>query len=208
MTGNAQNQSAVLKAVNDNDGTADISMDTLATDTGLPPREVSRCACKLIERGLLVRTEKGRYQITIEGRDVIASGTELSSGPRGALTQRRPRRPKRITFRQKLWRAMRIKAASAEKFTSEDLIALAASGRESNPQHNAGRYLRALVNTGYLRVMPTRAPGHALTSNGFYRYALIRDTGPEAPVFRPLTGVVYDPNTEETHSLESTGGAA
>lgn len=200
MAGNAEVQKTVLNAFN---GDACVGIDAIVDATGLTHRQVSNGACRLIQRGLLERAEVGCYRLTDDGRTAKRDGKPLSSGPTGALTQRKPRQPKRRTFRQRLWRAIGVHAARGSKFTVADLITTASSGGEANPESNATRYVACLHKAGYLRRYPKRAAGDALTSPGHYRYAVIKETGPEAPILRKRQTEVYDPNTGETVSCRN-----
>jgi hypothetical protein len=87
---------------------------------------------------------------------------------------------------------MRLKG----KFTIPALLELAARD-EKNPRSAAGRYVRLLERAGYLRRLPRRESGTSLTSNGFIRWALIRDTGINPPMPRRGGQEIYDPNTGE-----------
>lgn len=98
------------------------------------------------------------------------------------------------TKRQKYWTALRI----AGKATLVDLVETA-SRRGDDPAKaigNARKYLKALAKAGVAAVLPLRAKGHAPTSNGFLRFAIVRDLGPLAPIVRHKG--VFDPNTRET----------
>ena len=50
---------------------------------------------------------------------------------------------------------------------------------------------------GYVMRSAHKAPGTAVTSNGFNLFRLIRDTGPRAPVFSKKRGSFHDFNTGE-----------
>ncbi len=147
-------------------------------------REIVKCAGRLVLRGLLERVELGCYQLTEEGKRVVASGQKITSGPyrpdRG-----RSRKP-RDTVRQRAWQAMQMPGS----FTIGEIAMHAGRSSEGNLQ----KYFRALRLAGYLIVLPIRAKGTAMTSNGFKRFRLIRDTGPIAPVYRPDRKTLFDYN--------------
>ncbi|MBO9421740.1 hypothetical protein J7481_19690 [Labrenzia sp. R4_2] len=165
------------------------TVDELDTKLPLNRRQISDGAGSLIMRGLLERVEVGCYRLTREGKAAAADGRVISSGPyrpdRG-----RCRAPQCNTLRQRAWNAMRMGNA----FTIGDLAMAASTGGEKNPEGNLQRYLNRLVRAGYLAELPVRVRGTKLTSNGFKRFRLIRDTGPIAPVFRPKKRDFFDHN--------------
>ena len=154
-------------------------------------REIVKCAGRLVMRGLLERVELGCYQLTEDGKAALASGERITSGPHRP-DRGRCRKPRR-TLRQRAWNAMRMSGT----FTIGDIVMAAASGEEKNAENNLQRYFRALVRAHYLVVLPIRAKGTRLTSNGFKRYRLMRDTGPTAPVFRLNSACLFDHNLGE-----------
>ncbi len=105
-------------------------------------------------------------------------------------------RTKTIGLRQRAWWVMRRHRV----FTLPDLLATVAEGMERDAEGNLGRWLRALVQAGILRV-EGRARPTSPTSNGCLRYRLVVDGGRAAPVWRASTGEVYDPNTETVHAI-------
>lgn len=164
--------------------------------TGLDARQVENAAQRLLKHSLIERVGTGCHQLTDTGREALANGRTLRSGPNGKQPG------KRIfgdTLRMRVWHAMRIR----RKASTLDIIALVSRGgeREKDIESNIGKYLRALARAGYVQKLPRRDPGIALTSNGFARYLLIKDTGPQAPVWRQGKNTVYDPNTEEETPL-------
>ncbi|MBN2752583.1 MAG: hypothetical protein JXQ84_07725, partial [Rhodospirillaceae bacterium] len=175
-----------------------LTVAELATASGMENRAVVKAAAALITRGLAARAEIGCFTLTDEGLVFRAAGQEITSGPMGALTQsyRHRRRP---GLQDRLWAALRIKG----KASIPELLELAGTGEEKG--NSVHKYTAALTKAGYLREL-RRVAGTAPTSNGFKRYALIRDTGPEAPQLRTRSHCVYDPNTGEVFSL--AGGAA
>jgi len=163
-------------------------------DTALPEyprRKIVMATLKLMSRGLLERVERGCYQLTSKGIANQAAGEALTSGPNAPLTAK-TRAKKGTNLRLRIWRAMAVK----QKFTIDDLLAVAERGDEKNARNNVQKYLRHLCQAGYLREL-RRAPGDAMTSNGFKRYQLVRHTGPRAPALRP--NGIYDRNTGEFH---------
>lgn len=152
---------------------------------------IVKATLKLMSRGLLERVELGCYQLTSKGMESRANGEVLTSGPNAPLTGK-ARKQKGTNLRLRVWRVMSVK----QKFTIDDLLSVTAKGEEKNAHNNVQKYLKHLCQAGYLREL-RRAPGEALTSNGFKRYQLIRHTGPQAPVLRK--GGIYDRNTGVLH---------
>lgn len=183
MTGQATRQKEVLAAL---EGRECLTTEEIAARTALPRRAVVNGAACLISRGYLERAEVGCYRLTDSGREARATGVSLTSGPNGKLTQARPRERRR-TFRDRLWAAMRLKA----KFTIGDLLDVARAPGEDG-YDNARRYLRSLEAAGVVNRLARRAPGIALTSNGYAKFLLIRDLGPAAPIIRE--GGAWDRN--------------
>lgn len=190
--GNAPNQMTLIAALPEG---ACLTVEELTGLVALERKVLVKTAGALVTRGLLERVERGCFQLTPEGVAVKDGKVPLKSGPRGPHTGRR--KGVRNTLRVRLWRAAR----AAGKFTVPDLLMLAAKGSEKSAAGNAQRYLRHLEQAGYLFRLRAKAPGTALTSNGFTRWQLIRDTGPEAPILRQTAEgwEMYDPNTREVH---------
>lgn len=191
--GNATNQQALIAAL---PAGACLTVEEMTGVVALDRRVIVKTAAALVTRGLLERVERGCFQLTAAGVEVQAGKVPLKSGPRGQHTGQR--KGCRSTLRVRLWRAMR----TAGKFSVPDLLMLAAKGSEKSAQSNAQRYLKALERAGYLHRLSARQKGTALTSNGFTRWTLLRDSGPDAPIIRLTTNndwEVYDPNTREVH---------
>lgn len=92
-------------------------------------------------------------------------------------------------LRQRAWWVMRRHGV----FTVPELLATLADGSERDAESNLGRYVRALVKAGILKI-EGRAAAEKLTSNGCLRYRLAIDNGRQAPVWRVHAQAVYDPN--------------
>ena len=179
--------SALLQALSD--GSCRTIAD-LADALDLTRRQVSDAAACLLRRDYLMRMSAGCYRLTDEGVAAAAAGEVIRSGPQG------PRDRVRIashSLRARAWRAMRVR----RRFTLHDLISDAATAADRAPGDNIGHYLRALRASGYLTELPKRARGTTLTSNGFKRWMLVRDTGPLAPVALSKKAAVHDQNTGE-----------
>lgn len=160
---------------------------TLASVLNASKRQVSDAAALLARRGLLKRPKAGVYELTKAGRAAIDEGVKLTSGPNGPHGKVSVHRD---TFRERAWRSMRIR----RRFTISDIVSDAARDTEKDARGNATRYVSLLRRAGYVRELPRRQQGSALTSNGFKVFALIRDTGPRAPVWREALAVIHDFN--------------
>jgi predicted transcriptional regulator len=162
----------------------------LAQILNAPKRKVSDAAGVLIGRGLITRPVIGTYRITEEGRRAHEAGVTISTGPKGPHGTIPVHRD---TFRERVWRSIRIR----RRFTIGDVVSDATRDTEKDPRANAARYIRMLRYAGYLRELPRRQQGSAPTSNGFKVFALVRDTGPRAPVWRKTQRVLHDFNLGE-----------
>lgn len=97
-----------------------------------------------------------------------------------------------ITGQERMWKVMR----AMRRFTAVDLVQLAEVS-----WNFANRYCRALRYVGYLREDGIeKGPGRG---RGLKRYVLVKDTGPKAPVIRPVCEV-RDPNTGEKFCTEES----
>jgi hypothetical protein len=76
--------------------------------------------------------------------------------------------------------------------TMSELLVIICKGHEKSPESNLHRWFVRLVQAGI--VARTRESDGKLTSNGVYRYKLIKDLGPLAPVVCARSGRVYDHN--------------
>jgi len=180
------NQTAVLRTIGpDSCLTIDHLSDALPM---ISRKKLVMATCIMIETGYLERVERGCYQLTDMGKQAQAEGLVIKSGPRGPIPRLKARR-KSMTVR--LWRSMRMH----QKFSINDLL-IDSVRDEKTGRDMASRYLRGLEQAGYVFRLQVKAPGTSLTSNGFVRWSLIRDTGPQAPVLR-RDGTVFDPNTQE-----------
>ncbi len=79
--------------------------------------------------------------------------------------------------------------------TLAELMLTVCDGDEKSAESNLGRWLNKLVCAGILT--RERVNDGKLTSNGSYRYALVKDLGPKAPVVRVSSSDVYNPNNGE-----------
>ena len=162
-----------------------LSATVLEKLTREPRKQVLECIGRLAKRKLVERTNPGRtlrnqtepfYRATKAGVRFVDEGKRVTSGPTGPHTG--VRRGSQESFRARLWRALRIQ----KKATIPDLIEVARNARDAeNITSNALRYLQALESAGIVAKLPTREKGHAPSSPGFIRWAILRDLGPLAP---------------------------
>jgi hypothetical protein len=155
------------------------------------PHTLRCCLCNLAGKGLVVSAE-GAHQITDKGRQFLAEGREITSGPCGGKAVTR----QVLTLRQRAWRAMGMR----DGFSLDDLLTMLCDGSEKEPESNLSRYLAALEAAGYL--LPLARRGEA----GAKRWRLRRDraTGPEAPAFNTRTRRITDCNTGQVFELDRT----
>lgn len=155
---------------------------------GLDWRQTTNATRSLIRHGFVELLDGGRCRLTEAGASAVETGTVISGGPKGVV------KIVRDTFRERAWRAMRVRKA----FTIGDIVADASSDAdEGQPRDNAARYISRLKQAGYVRELPRRLPGVSVGSNGFKRFMLVRNTGPRAPIWRESQCAIHDPNTGE-----------
>lgn len=153
-------------------------------------REGTRLSCKALhKRGYATFTE-GILTITDAGRAVLASGTELRSGPESRNVSTRAGN----TLRARAWRAMRMR----DGFSLDDLLTMLCDGSEAYAEKNLGDYIRALACAGYLLALPRRGDGPHPQR---YRLRRDRNTGREAPAFNKATRTLTDLNTGEVFRI-------
>ncbi len=153
--------------------------------------QVGKATGELIARGYLERVERGCFQLTEEGAQAVRDGVRICAGHIGPTAG--IRKPVRNTMRQRAWKAMQIH----REFTVPDIAMVVARDDPAAAFGSLQAYLRQLVAAGYVMRSAHKAPGTAVTSNGFNLFRLIRDTGPRAPVFSKKRGSFHDFNTGE-----------
>lgn len=183
-----ENMNIIIQSINDKPE----KIDNLIQKLGLTSKSISQAAGNLIKHGYLTRSVTGVYRLTEKGKSLKRSGKPLVINPGPEKGYKWPDEPK-DTFRSRAWKAMRIK----QKFTVNDVLMLACEGTEKQPLNQLHIYIRALSKAGVLMELKSREPGYALTSNGFKRFALVKDLGYLAPVFRRRENEVYNPNNGE-----------
>lgn len=190
MPGEGSRQMAIMEALRSG---ACLTTAAMVEATSIDRRQVADACCRLVRRGLVDRRERGCFELSTAGRDALEQGLDIRSGPSAPLTAIVPRRPRRETDRDRLWRCIRM----LRKFSLEELCS-----RAECSDANARKYIGALHAAGYLSAL-RREPGFAPTSNGFCRWALTEDPGVEAPIFRPQTREVWDPNSRTARTLRA-----
>lgn len=186
----ATRQMALIEALSGGDC---LTTAELTERLGMDRRQVADVCSALVSQALIVRRERGCFQLAPSGRDAWERGDVLTFGPRSALSQATPRRRRRETQRDRIWRAIRI----TRKFTLAELQTLSGASGD-----NVNRYVWALEKAGFLCPL-RREPGAAPTSNGFKRWALIRDPGALPPVWQGRKRRVYDPNSGDAIEVRS-----
>lgn len=168
-----------------------VTIGTLAAQLNEDSKRIVRSMDVLRRRGLVERLNTGLYKLTTAGEETRAEGIKLKSGPRkphGAVAR------KPAPFREALWRALRMLEATSVP----DLLSLMPQEVHGRcPESNAHNYLRRLKDAGYVIELPMREAGTAITSNGFKRYRLLKNTGPKAPFWSPKHRKLIDPNLNE-----------
>jgi hypothetical protein len=195
-----------------------VSLDALSLEApvGSPERkQTTKALGRLIGRGL-VRTVQpkvttfpashGGYEATKEGRKFVQDGRRVSEHVLDYPAVTRPKegtKAKGEAFREALWKAFRF----AKKATLHELIEVAGDQGVVKVETLASAWMKALIRTGIAVELKTRASGFAPTSNGFKRYALVRDLGPKAPSIG--RGVVIDNNNgEQIFEISADAGKA
>ena len=182
----------LLTAIRDSDMRECVTEARLVELTGLTPLQVEQASLTLRHNHLLEKTGKGCHKLTSAGKEALAAGASVHSGPRGK--RQHGKHIVKDSLRIRIWRAIRIR----RKFSVPEIISLVADDTaRGDITSNVQKYVRALAKAGYLIEMPKREQGAALTSNGFKRYWLTdeKDTGLNAPIWRAARETVFDPNT-------------
>ena len=199
-SGNATHQAAVLGAMA-SPSSGGISLDDLASRLPIARKAIAKAAGKLIQRGYVERAEAGVYALTLTGREALAEGKSLKSGPHRGL---RKHPVYRDTLTQRAWAAMRLQP----RFTLGDLVTLAAKEDDGQPGKSLQRFVHRLKATGYVVELPARAKGVAPTSPGCKVFRLVRDSGDQAPRWLDRQQAMKDWNTREVFPARQPQEAA
>lgn len=167
-----------------------LTLDQLDAALPIGRKQIATAAAKLIQRAYLERLETGLYRLTLTGREALEAGTSLSSGPHRG---RRKHPVYSDSLQQRAWAAMRLQP----RFTIGDIVTLAATPEDKDPEGSLQRFFYRLTRAGYLAELPTRARGTSPTSNGYKQWRLLRDTGEHAPRWLEAQKAFKDWNTRE-----------
>ena len=184
--GIATHQIAVMGAI----GARMVTLDELAAALPIARKAIAKAAGKLIARSYVERAEAGVYALTLTGREALAEGKSLKSGPHRGL---RKHPVYRDTLTQRAWAAMRLQP----RFKIGDLVTLAAREGDGQPEKSLQRFVHRLKATGYVVELPARAKGVSETSPGFKVFRLVRDSGDQAPRWLDKQKAMKDWNTRE-----------
>jgi len=197
MPGEATNQMKIRDAFAGEMLDACITTEGLVRWTDLSKRAIGKAVGGLMLRGYLQREERGCFTLTDAGKASLLAGEMLTSGPKGTHSGK-ANKPRRIsTLRDKAWRALRMLGRASVP----DLLERAAMGSEASAANNLQRWLKSLARAGYVAEMARRAPGESLTSNGFKRWILLRNSGPVAPIMR--RDGVFDRNHQRLYQFDA-----
>jgi hypothetical protein len=155
-------------------------------------KDTARDICKRLAARGLTESVQGVHNITKAGREALAGGTEVVSGPgKGGCAERY-----KGSVRAKAWRALRIRRkVDVDMLLPLVLPSNASPTQERNTRLDLTNYLRALTAAGYLALLPQRAPGVGR------RWLLINDSGPCAPAWNKAGHTVTDANTGEVRNV-------
>jgi predicted transcriptional regulator of viral defense system len=189
------NMQMVLKVVAAIEETHHISaIADISLRSGLTRKACSTTLINLNGRGFVHRKDKGVYVLTQDGLAFLASGEEIKPGPRGSHKGDKLYLTVKRSLRHKAWIAMRRKRI----FTLDEVTMLASETGEAKDKANISAYMSRLHQAGYITQIGVEA-GDKLTSNGFKRWQLIKDTG-ELPPFKSR-GVMVDRNNNLKSNL-------
>lgn len=199
MAGHGENQMALLAALYASP-MGGVGMAALMDATGIVRVQISHSIGSLVMRGLVVRLERGLYQITPEGIDFHEGGERITCGHIHPLTGTREIKS-RLTLRQKAWTVMRM----GDVFDVDGLASVASDASDRKPRINLRRYVKALLDAGYLDVVPTERRIKVSNRKGFKRYRLARNTGETAPVhkWRSNPPVMWDHNQKRGYPIQT-----
>lgn len=187
--GQGEAQIAVLRCLYDGNIR---SLPEVAVAISAARRQVARAVNKLVAKAYVTRVTYGKYSITPLGANIIENGIAITSGPNGPVGPKTTVRNRADGFRDRAWRAMRIRRS----FTVPDILMDATDGTEASPIDSAHFYIRSLKQGGYLRELPKRVPNAGRCP--LKKWMLVRDTGPLAPAIQRNPRAVHDFNTGET----------
>jgi hypothetical protein len=162
-------------------------------------RPVIKSLGRLIQRGLAKRTNKSglrdaieaEYAATDAGRKFVRDGGKITNAHKSPRVSKPRVHPDSV--RQRIWDAFR-------RDRKTTIVAIAETIRRDGEDNdaiirNGYKFFAALTRAGVAVEMRERDAGFSPTSNGFKRFAMVKDLGKLAPV----AGVkgLFDPNTGE-----------
>ncbi|MFZ6747454.1 hypothetical protein [Undibacterium sp. Ren11W] len=100
-------------------------------------------------------------------------------------------------LRQRSWWVMRRRIV----FTVPELLSIVTDGTETNSSSNLAKYVNCLMRYGVLHVDAKLAAVGTQGGRKSYRYRLVINNGPKAPVYRTISKELYDPNTDTVFAL-------
>lgn len=166
------------------------TLDELCKRLPCSREQVIRAATKLKDHNLMDRdTEIGQYRLSERGLIRVRAGFKINSGPARAHGKAFRQRD---SFRVRAWKSMRVRIV----FTVGDVLS-DATRDEPDQSNNLLKFLGQLRRAGYVGEMPTKERGSKITSPGFKRFRLLKNTGVFAPVYRPRERTLMDFNTGE-----------
>lgn len=181
-----------------------LTLDGLVGRLGCARRDLVKAVQGLQRRGLVRVHEtpdgrpgsagRGQYTLTEAGLAWAESGQPIAPG-QGARPRQRP-----PGLRARAWWHLRAHRLA----TLQDLLTTQAEGTEAAADRNVYKYLCALERAGILARSAPRRP--ARQSRGDVPWRLVRDLGPQAPVWRETARVVYDPNGGALLPIEPAAG--
>ncbi len=189
IIGNATHQAAVLGLMAALPDT-EVTIEMLDRSLPIGRKQIATATGKLIQRSYVERSETGVYRLTLTGRQALATGVSLTSGPHRG---QRKHPFYADSLQQRAWAAMRL----TSRFTIGSIAQLAARDTDKHPEQALQRFFHRLTRAGYLVELPTRVKAAEPTSNGFKQWRLIRDTGAHSPRWLDRRQAFKDWNTRE-----------
>jgi hypothetical protein len=100
-------------------------------------------------------------------------------------------------IRQRSWWVMRRRIV----FTLPELLSIVSDGSEGDSSSNLAKYVNHLMRYGVLHVDAKLMAAGTQGGRKLYRYRLMINSGPKAPVYRTIKKELYDPNTDTVFAL-------